>query len=97
MENRIRIDAQKVKQYVFDEKKRMLCNVFGWCGLADGYCPTYECGALDRLKRYTDRQWENAVRYCKQHYIYDHVADLAEDVLDVLRFRKPRGKANHGN
>lgn len=93
MNKSIKINAQKVKERIFDPNKRKLCECYslGWCGLEDGYCPRYDCGALDRLKRFTDRQWENAVRYCFANYIYDNIDALAEDVLEVLRYRRPRG------
>ena len=44
-----------MKKVVLDEKERLLCHNCKW-----RYCPTYECGLLDKVKSLTDKQWDNS-------------------------------------
>lgn len=75
--------AQRVKEYVINTPF-CLCNS-PWCPNLDGYCPKYSCGFLDRIKSYSDRQWENAVRDAVTRngkYLY-------EEGLERLELNKP--------
>lgn len=50
---------EKIKEYIFG-KNRLLCDT-EYCGRTYGYCPRYNCACLDKLKSYSDRQWQNAI------------------------------------
>lgn len=82
----------KVKEYVFEPKKRVLCNNRWWCGCVDGYCPTYDCGALDKLKQYTDRQWLKVIREVLNLYGENiSFEDLVDEVLYEMLYKRPSG------
>lgn len=81
----------KIKEYVFDTKKRVLCDNSRWCGCTDGYCPTYDCGSLDKLKLYSDRQWLNTIKEIQNTYIDTGFEDLVNEVLAELRYKRPSG------
>ena len=82
----------KIKEYVFEPKNHILCDNGWWCSLKDGYCPTYNCGALDKLKLYSDRQWLNTIRKI-QNLLGDEISfeDLVEVVLHEMRYKRPSG------
>ena len=88
-------ELKKIKEYVFDKGLRLLCDNCFWCALKDGYCPRYDCGSLDRLNAFTDRQWNNAIKKVKKYYSKTSLSfdDLVEEVLHELRYNRPRGKA----
>lgn len=82
-----------IKDIIFNPKKRFLCHTC-FCGNEDGYCPTYECGLKERLKKYTKRQWNNAIEEINRHDIHlmnqKSEDDYIEDVLDALLRKRPR-------
>ena len=74
-----------------------LCDNRWWCPLEDGYCPCYSCVMLDKVRAYTDRQWDNAIKYAKKMYGDDVVNNVEFiDVLlnEYLLGKRPRGKNN---
>ena len=87
--------VEKIKDYVFADKwPRVLCDISLWCGNKDGYCPHYDCWALDRLKSFSDRQWENAIKKVKITFKYNllderQFCEFVEDVLAELRYKTP--------
>lgn len=85
---------EELKEYVFGKGSRFLCHT-SYCGCKDGYCPRYDCGCLDKLKTYTDKQWRNAMSYVDAYYkaiVFD-ICDYAFEVVDYLWHRKG-GKNN---
>ncbi len=85
--------VQKVKEYVFNESKRCVCDCRCWCGLEDGYCPTYDCGSLDKLKSYSDRQWLNTIR--KVMLEIDSILffeEFVDEVLFEIKNKRPSKK-----
>lgn len=89
----LELAVQEVKNYVFNENRRMVC-ISMYCPNLDAYCPTYDCGLLDRYKRFTDRQWANAIKpYLNKYIPHDigSIDNVAEFALGDLRFRRPRG------
>lgn len=88
------IDVNDIKEAIFDKKHRFLCDT-RYCGLCDGYCPTYECGMLDKLKRYTDKQWQNSFnKVCKNGTIDMYIDDFAEELLEDLLHKRPLRKGD---
>ena len=81
--------VDKVKEVVFN-KYRWLCNHF--CNL-DGYCPTYDCGSLDRLKRLSDRQWLNSINKILKYYPNIEFDDMVTEVVDDIWHKRPGKKA----
>ena len=77
---------EKVKSFVFDTNRHWLCDHF--CNL-DGYCPTYDCGSLDKLKRYNDRQWLNSITKTLKVYPNIDFEDLVMEVVDDLWHKQP--------
>ena len=83
--------VEELKEYIFNKQPlyykecRFLCDT-PFCSNHEGYCPRYDCGCLDKLKTYTDRQWKNAMKYvdaqCCSFY-YD-IRDYAVEVVDYL-------------
>jgi hypothetical protein len=49
--------GQELKAVTLDEKERVLCQNCQY-----RYCPTYECGLLDKANLLTDRQWNNIAK-----------------------------------
>ena len=84
-------ELQHIKEYIFDKKKRLLCDNRFWCG-NKGYCPYYTCGSLDRLDMFTDRQWESTIKKVKSRYKEITFEELVNEILDELLYKRPRGK-----
>jgi len=87
----LELAVQEVKNYVFNGNERMLCHR-SFCPEKDGYCPTYDCGVLDRFKCYTDRQWENAIKPYLNEYIphdIESIANVAKCAVEDMSFRRP--------
>lgn len=49
--------GQELKKRTLDERERVLCQNCKY-----RYCPTYECGLLNKCKELTDRQWDNIAK-----------------------------------
>ena len=79
----------KIKERVFDERKCILCFNSFWCPTEDGYCPTYDCGSLDKLKSYNDRQWLNAIKKIQSIEPNISFEDLVDEVLCGMRHKRP--------
>ena len=60
-----------------------LCDNRWWCPLEDGYCPRYSCGQLEKIAKFTDRQWDNAIKYAKNMY-GDKIEISLKELIDVL-------------
>lgn len=87
--------VNKVKEYVLNKERRYWCN--NQC-LCDGFCPTYDCGNLDRIKAYTDRQWLNTIKKAQRYYHFDLTfEELVDEVCYDIWFKRPRGKINGKN
>jgi hypothetical protein len=81
--------VNKVKEHILNQKQRYCCN---HCKV-DGYCPTYDCGNLDRIKAYTDRQWLNTIKKTQRTYEFDLTfEELVDEVYYDIWFKRPRGK-----
>ena len=87
-------ELQRIKECIFDKKKHLLCDNRSWCGNKNSYCPYYGCGSLDTLSKFTDRQWENTIKRIRSNYKEITFEDLVDEVLDELRYKRPRGKVN---
>ena len=72
-----------------------LCDNRWWCPLKDGYCPKYSCRQLDMIKAYTDRQWENGIKYARDMYGDNFVGlrDLINVVLNEYLWEKQPSNA----
>ena len=81
--------VDKVKEFVFSKSRCWLCDHF--CNL-DGYCPTYNCGSLDRLKRFSDRQWLNTINEVLKHYPNIEFEDLVSEVVWDIWHKRPAKK-----
>jgi hypothetical protein len=84
----------QVKNYFFHEGRRFLCHT-NFCPELDGFCPRYDCGLLDRFKRFTDRQWANAIKpYLGEYFPNDigSIDSVTECAANDLMLRRPRGK-----
>ena len=83
--------VNKVKEYILNQKRRYCC----YHCKVDGYCPTYDCGNLDRVKAYTDRQWLNTINSVKRSYkdklTFEELVD--EVFYEMVQFKRPRGVA----
>ena len=77
--------VEELKRHFFDENKRVCC-ASGCCPLLDGYCPTYDCGMLDQLKRLSDKQWHNILNECEKEN------DLSDDSIILKGIRRSRSK-----
>ena len=83
----------EIQNIVSDPSKRILCDNHWWCGLEDGYCPTYRCGALETLNRYSDRQWANAIKQAERDCgVFTNEYEFIDIVLYILRYKRPRYK-----
>lgn len=89
-----RIYACEIKQADYSQLKNdtftWLCDHF--CNL-DGYCPTYNCGNLDRLKRFSDRQWLNTINKMLKCYPNIEFEDLVLEVVYEIWHKRPAKKA----
>jgi hypothetical protein len=66
--------GQELKSRILDERERLLCHNCKW-----RYCPTYDCGLLDKCKELTDRQWDNIAK--KENEAYDGIWDVPYEVM----------------
>ena len=83
--------VNKVKEYILNKKRRYCCYQ---CSL-DGFCPTYNCGNLDQIKSYTDRQWLNTIKNTQRIYKNNLTfEELVNEVLYDITFKRPRGTIN---
>lgn len=73
--------GQELKSRVLDERKRVLCQN---CQIR--YCPTYECGLLDKAKLLTDKQWDNIAKEVPN-----------EDNLIAVPYEIWKRRVRHGN
>ena len=79
--------AEIVKAHILDSKTRHLCNT-SWCGLKDGYCPKFDCCLVDKLKAFSNRQWQNAVKKVLNVYTNLTIEDLADEVLEEMASKR---------
>lgn len=72
---------------------RFLCDHY--CN-EDGYCPTYDCASLDKLRRYSKGQWQKVVNEIVDCYKETEMSDddIAQEVVYELYFKTPCGKGN---
>lgn len=69
------LSGKEIKEYILDPKECVLCR---HCfSIEDGYCPQYDCSAIDKVKRLSDEQWNNIAEKFK----YANVEWI--DVIDV--------------
>lgn len=93
MESDLSMTVKEIKEYIFDKKNRFLCDCREWCGCEVGYCPQYDCWSLDRLQRFSDKQWENAIKYAgdfeTDERYYGNIRFYVYEVLYYLRWKQP--------
>lgn len=84
--------VERIKSYVFDKENSPVCSHCEWCDNRDGYCPTYDCTALDKLKSFSDRQWQNAIEKVmtsSYRWLTQPFGELVDEVLSILKYKKP--------
>ncbi len=59
------LTGKEIKEYMLDPKVCAICHYCTFHIECDGYCPQYDCGATDKCKQLTDRQWDNIAKKLK--------------------------------
>lgn len=59
------LSGKEIKEYILDPKKWVLCRHCRFHIEEDGYCPQYDCWTTDRVKKLTDKQWDNIAKKLK--------------------------------
>ena len=78
------LTGEEIKAYMLDPRECAMCHNCLSVIKGGYYCPEYDCSAIDKVKKLTDKQWDNIARKFK----FAKVESI--DVFDVWEEVKKR-------
>lgn len=81
------LSGDDIKTYILDPKECVLCRHCNFPIEYGGYCPQYDCWATDKVKKLSERQWDNIAKKLK----FTNVESIDEvDVWEEVRKKRVR-------